>query len=124
VRFLLDTNALLWWLAGVGLTDQAREAVADPDNLVAVSAVSAWEITIKKALGKLTAPDDLEYQIHAAGFTPLPVTIAHGVAVGQLPRHHDDPFDRMLIAQAASEGLTIVTRDKRFSDYNVALLPT
>jgi PIN domain nuclease of toxin-antitoxin system len=124
VRLLLDTNALLWWLEGQGLTDQAREAIADPGNLVAVSAVSAWEISIKKALGKLTAPDDLEHQLRGGGFTPLPVTIAHGIAAGRLPRHHDDPFDRMLIAQAAAEGLTIVTRDKRFGDYNVALLPT
>lgn len=124
MRLLLDTNALLWWLVDKGLTDQAREAIADPGNLVAVSAVSAWEISIKKALGKLSAPDNLEHQIQAAGFTPLPVTITHGIAAGQLPRHHDDPFDRMLIAQAAAEGLTIVTRDKRFSDYNVALLPT
>lgn len=124
MRLLLDTSALLWWLAGRGLTDQAREAVADPDNLVAVSAVSAWEISVKKALGKLDAPDNLEHQIQAGGFTPLPVTIAHGIAAGQLPRHHDDAFDRMLIAQAVAEGLTIVTRDKRFSDYHVALLPT
>jgi PIN domain nuclease of toxin-antitoxin system len=124
MRLLLDTNALLWWLVDKGLTDQAREAIADPGNLVAVSAVSAWEVSIKKALGKLSAPDNLEHQIQAAGFTPLPVTIAHGIAAGQLPRHHDDPFDRMLIAQAAAEGLTIVTRDKRFSDYKVTLLPT
>jgi PIN domain nuclease of toxin-antitoxin system len=124
VRLLLDTNALLWWLADHGLTDQARETIADPANFVAVSAVSAWEISIKKALGKLAAPDDLEHQIQAGGFTPLPVTIAHGLAAGQLARHHDDPFDRMLIAQALAEGLTIVTRDKRFNDYGVSVLPT
>lgn len=123
MRLLLDTNALLWWLAGEGLTGQAREAIADPANPVAVSAVSAWEISIKKALGKLAAPDDLEHQVQAGGFTPLPITIAHGIAAGQLGRHHDDPFDRMLIAQALAEGLTIVTRDKRFVDYGVALLP-
>ena len=123
MRLLLDTNALLWWLAGQGLTSQASEAIADPGNLVVVSAVSAWEIAIKKALGKLTAPDDLQHQIQAGGFTPLPVTIAHAIAAGQLPGHHDDPFDRMLIAQAVAEGLTIVTSDKRFSHYNAALLP-
>lgn len=123
MRLLLDTSALLWWLADEGLAVQARDAIADPENLVAVSAVSAWEISIKKALGKLSAPDDLEHQVQAGGFTPLPVTFAHGVAEGQLARHHDDPFDRMLIAQAVAEGLTIVTRDKRFSDYNVALMP-
>jgi PIN domain nuclease of toxin-antitoxin system len=123
VRLLLDTNVLLWWLADEGLTVQARGAIADPENLVVVSAVNAWEISIKKALGKLAAPDDLEHQVQAGGFIPLPITIAHGVAAGQLARHHDDPFDRVLIAQALAEGLTIVTRDKRFSDYNINLVP-
>jgi PIN domain nuclease of toxin-antitoxin system len=123
VRLLLDTHALLWWLADEGLTAGAREAIADPANLVAVSAASAWEISIKKALGKLTAPDDLEEQVRAGGLTPLPISIAHGLAAGQLPRHHEDPFDRMLIAQALAEQLTIVTRDERFADYGVALLP-
>jgi PIN domain nuclease of toxin-antitoxin system len=123
VRLLLDTHALLWWLADEGLTPQAQDAIADPGNLVAVSAASAWEISIKKALGKLAAPDDLEHQVQAGGFSALPISIAHGVAAGQLPHHHEDPFDRMLIAQALAEGLTIVTRDKRFGDYGVALLP-
>lgn len=122
MRLLLDTHALLWWLAGDGLGIQARDAIADPANLVFVSAASAWEISIKKDLGKLTAPDDLEQQVHSGGFLPLPVSIAHGVAAGQLARHHDDPFDRMLIAQAQAESLTIVTRDKRFHEYGVALL--
>jgi PIN domain nuclease of toxin-antitoxin system len=122
VRLLLDTHALLWWLADEGLTTQARDAIADPANVVVVSAASAWEISIKKALGKLAAPDDLEQQVHAGGFLSLPISIAHGVAAGQLERHHEDPFDRMLIAQASAEGLTIVTRDKRFSEYGVTLL--
>jgi len=123
VRLLLDTHALLWWLADEGLTTEARDAIADPANLVAVSAASAWEISIKKALAKLAAPDDLEQQVQTGGFLPLPISIAHGVAAGQLPYHHEDPFDRMLIAQAHIEGLTIVTRDKRFDVYGVALLP-
>lgn len=123
MRLLLDTHALLWWLADDGLTDQARDAIADPDNLVMVSAASAWEISIKKALGKLAVPDDLERQVDESGFVPLLISIAHGIAAGQLPRHHDDPFDRMLIAQAYAQGLTIVTRDKRFADYNVAMMP-
>jgi PIN domain nuclease of toxin-antitoxin system len=123
VRLLLDTHALLWWLADEGLAPQAREEIADPANLVAVSAASAWEISIKKALGKLTAPDDLEQQVRSSGFLPLPISLAHGLAAGELAPHHDDPFDRMLIAQARAEGLTIVTRDKRFSEYGVALLP-
>jgi PIN domain nuclease of toxin-antitoxin system len=121
---LLDTHALLWWLADEGLTDQARDAIADPANLVTVSAASAWEISIKKALGKLSAPDDLERQVGNNGFSPLPISIAHGLGAGQLRRHHDDPFDRMLIAQAFAEGLTIVTHDKRFADYGVAMLLT
>jgi PIN domain nuclease of toxin-antitoxin system len=123
MRLLLDTHALLWWLADEGLTDEARDAIADTDNLVMVSAASAWEISIKKALGKLSAPDDLERQVDESGFAPLSISVAHGIAAGQLPRHHDDPFDRMLIAQAYAEGLTIVTRDKRFAEYNVAMLP-
>lgn len=123
MRLLLDTHALLWWLADEGLATQARDAIADPATVVMVSAVSAWEISIKKALGKLDAPDDLEHQVQAGGFLPLPISIAHGIAAGQLVRHHEDPFDRMLIAQARVEGLTILTRDKRFADYDVALLP-
>ena len=123
MRLLLDTHALLWWLADEGLSAEAREAIADPGNLVVVSAATAWEISIKKALGKLAAPDDLEHQLATGGFEPLPIGIAHAVAAGRLPRHHEDPFDRMLIAQALAEGLTIVTRDKRFGDYGVALLP-
>jgi PIN domain nuclease of toxin-antitoxin system len=122
VRLLLDTHALLWWLADDGLGAEVRDAIADPANLVAVSAVSAWEISIKKALGKLVAPDDLEQQLEQSGFLPLSISIAHGVAAGRLVRHHEDPFDRMLIAQAFAEGLTIVTRDKRFADYGVSLL--
>lgn len=122
MRLLLDTHALLWWLADEGLNTQAREAIADPANLVAVSAASAWEISIKKALGKLAAPDDLEQQVQTGGFAPLPISIAHGIAAGRLPRHHEDPFDRILIAQALAEGLTIVTHDKRFEDYGVTLL--
>ncbi len=123
MRLLLDTHALLWWLADESLTPDARDAIADPANLVVVSAASAWEISIKKALGKLTAPDDLEQQLQAGGLVPLPISIAHGVAAGRLPRHHEDPFDRMLIAQAFAEGLTIMTRDKCFDAYRVALLP-
>jgi PIN domain nuclease of toxin-antitoxin system len=122
VRLLLDTHALLWWLADEGLSTQASDAIADPANLVAVSAASAWEISIKKALGKLAAPDDLEAQVQASGFTALPISIAHGIAAGKLARHHEDPFDRMLIAQAFAEGLTIVTRDKRFDACGVGLL--
>ncbi len=84
MRLLLDTHALLWWLADEGLNPGARDAIADPANLVVVSAASAWEISIKKALGKLAAPDDLEQQVQTGGFVPLPISIAHGIAAGQL----------------------------------------
>jgi PIN domain nuclease of toxin-antitoxin system len=78
VRFLLDTHVLLWWLADEGLGPQARAVIADPASIVMVSAASAWEISIKKALGKLTAPDDLDRQVDEGGFTALPITIPHG----------------------------------------------
>lgn len=121
MRLLLDTHVLLWWLADEELTSEARALIADPANVVAVSAASAWEISIKKALGKLAAPDDLEQQILVCDFTPLPISISHAMTAGQLPRHHDDPFDRMLIAQARVEQMAVVTRDKRFGDYDIAV---
>jgi len=123
LRLLLDTHVLLWWLADDELTSDARALIADPANEVAVSAASAWEISIKKALGKLAAPDDLEHQILACDFMPLPISVSHAVSAGQLPRHHDDPFDRMLIAQAKLEQMAVVTRNQRFGDYDVAVTP-
>lgn len=122
MRLLLDTHALLWWLADRELSKTVRAAIADPANEVAVSAASAWEISIKQAIGKLSAPDDLAEQLEAGDFEPLPIRIDHAVLAGALPRYHDDPFDRMLLAQAKIEALTIVTRDKRFADYDVPLL--
>ena len=124
MRLLLDTHILLWWLAADrGLASEARRHIASPESAVFVSAATAWEISIKKALGKLEAPDDLVDQLDRHRFEPLPVTITHGLAAGTLPRLHDDPFDRVLIAQAQLEGLTIVTRDPRFGRYAVATLP-
>jgi PIN domain nuclease of toxin-antitoxin system len=122
LRLLLDTHTLLWWLADEELLPQTRAAIADPANVVAVSAASAWEISIKKALGKLVAPNDLEEQILVSGFAPLPIEISHAMRAGQLPHHHEDPFDRMLIAQAQQEQMMVVSRDKRFSDYDVTVV--
>ena len=122
MRLLLDTHVLLWWLADIDLSAEARQAIADPSNDVAISAASAWEIAIKRALNKLSAPDDLAAQVENSGFTALPIHISHALAAGALPRHHDDPFDRMLIAQAKIEGLTLTTRDERFAAYGVPLL--
>ena len=123
MTLLLDTQALLWWLRDDRrLSRAARAGIADPETDVYVSAVTAWEISIKRALGKLSAPDDLADQVRIGGFGELPVTIADGLLAGALPRHHDDPFDRMLVAQAERHGLTVVTRDPSFAQYGVAVL--
>lgn len=122
MRLLLDTHALLWWLADdARLTPSARDAIADAE-VVAVSAASAWEIGIKQSIGKLTGPRDLAAEIRSNGFAELPVTITHARAAGDLPPHHSDPFDRMLVAQARLEDLTLVTRDPRLADYGIAHL--
>lgn len=86
------------------------------------SAATIWEIEIKRALGKLSAPDDVLSQVAAGGFDLLSITGEHAVAAGRLPRHHDDPFDRLLIAQAIAEGLTTVSRDRRFAHYGVRVI--
>lgn len=123
MRLLLDTHALLWWLADdPALSRAARDAIGAADSEVFVSAASAWEISIKKALGKLTAPSDLEQQLELNRFAPLSITVGHGYAAGALPRHHDDPFDRLLVAQAKAEDLVIVTRDPRFGLYAIGTL--
>lgn len=123
MNLLLDTHILLWALANdPSLESSARDAIVDARNRVLVSAVSAWEIVIKKALGKLRAPDDLPEQLIQRRFEPLDVTIPHTLAVGELPDHHTDPFDRLLIAQARTEGLTLVTRDANVHRYDVAVL--
>jgi PIN domain nuclease of toxin-antitoxin system len=96
--------------------------IADPEHAVVVSAASVWEVSIKQANGRLDAPDDLISAI-ADEFTTLPMTADHAMAAGRLPAHHSDPFDRMLIAQAMLEGLTLVSVDRRFADYDIALLP-
>jgi PIN domain nuclease of toxin-antitoxin system len=117
----LDTHVLLWWLDDPRLLSKpAKKAISDGRNSVYVSAAVAWEIAIKKALGKLDAPDDLEGVIAANRFLPLPVTIPHALAVLSLPDHHRDPFDRLLIAQALHEGFRLVTRDVEIAKYPVS----
>lgn len=123
MNLLLDTHVLLWWLADDrGLSKRVKARIADAETLVFVSAVSAWEIGIKKALGRLSAPDDLADQVRAGGFSELTISIADGLLAGALPRHHDDPFDRMLVAQARRHALTVVTHDPAFSAYGIAVL--
>lgn len=122
-RLLLDTHVVLWSLSAPDrLAPPARDAIADPRNAVLVSAASVWEVAIKSALGKLSMPDDLAAQLRHARFDPLAITHGHAEAVGLLPRLHCDPFDRMLVAQAQVEGLTLVTRDAYVRRYDVPTL--
>ena len=120
MRLILDTHVLLWWLNNnKTLSEQASQAIRESNNLVFISAATAWEISIKKSLGKLEPPDNLEDALLANRFQSLPITVPHALLAGQLPPHHDDPFDRLLIAQSRIEGLTLVTRDQKQLLYDV-----
>jgi PIN domain nuclease of toxin-antitoxin system len=127
VNLLLDTHAFLWWIAGDSApSPPSRDAIADEDNAVFVSAASSWEITTKFRLGKLPGVAaivaDLATVLDAQGFRPLPISFAHGEVAGRLPGPHKDPFDRMLIAQAMADGLTLVSNEERFDAYGVRRL--
>jgi PIN domain nuclease of toxin-antitoxin system len=119
-RLLVDTHVLLWWLTDdLALSPVARDAIADPVNEPLVSAASLWEIAIKRSLDKLTAPDDLPDRIVDEGFRWLPVSANHAWQVRELPLHHRDPFDRILVAQALIERLPVITTDAHFGQYGV-----
>lgn len=120
---LLDTHALLWALdASPRLSATARDVIEDTGNIILVSVVSAWEIEIKKVLGRLDAPDDLETAIEAAGFLKRLVTFADVGYLGALPAHHKDPFDRMLVAQAIAEGVPLVSSDPQIARYPIQVI--
>jgi len=124
VTVLLDTHVLLWWLANdARLSPSARRIISDPTNRVFVSAASAWEISIKRALGKLQAPPDLEAAAAQSHLETLPISLKHAAAAGALPAHHADPFDRMLVAQAQLEGMTLLTHDRRLAAYGPFIKP-
>jgi PIN domain nuclease of toxin-antitoxin system len=124
VILLLDAHALLWWLADdPELADRAKTAIADPTADVLVSAGTIWEITIKRALGKLDAPDGLLNVLEESGFQVLPILGIDAERAGSLPAHHRDPFDRMLVAQASRLGALIVSHDPAFAAYDVDVLP-
>ena len=123
MNLLLDTHVLIWALENNStLSDNARAAIIDGENLVFISSASVWEISIKKTLGKLKVPDDLTEEIKLHRFTQLTMNFEHAQLAGELPDIHKDPFDRMLIAQAIIEKLTLVTRDSLFNKYDVNLL--
>lgn len=123
MSLLLDTHVVLWWLVDdAELADEIKDRI-DHEPDVRVSAVTIWEIAIKQTLGKITAPADLPERVRGSGFRELPIDFTHAVVAGRLPQIHRDPFDRMLIAQARCEDLTLVTRDSYCQRYDVATLP-
>lgn len=127
MRLLLDTHALLWWLDGDRrLVARSRALIADEANEVLVSAATVWEITTKARLGKLpgamAVAADVPACVRAQGFEALPIELEHAQRAGSLPGPHRDPFDRMLIAQAQAEGVSIVSIDPVFDRYGVARL--
>lgn len=126
MNLLLDTHTFLWAIDNnPRLSQKARAAIINGNNVVFVSAATAWEISIKKSIGKLQVPDG-EYleELKLHRFTPLAITTEHALAVENLPAHHKDPFDRILIAQAQVENLTLVTRDPKIKAYTVPIIET
>jgi PIN domain nuclease of toxin-antitoxin system len=126
MRLLLDTHVLLWWLADDRrLKSPERHAIADREALVYVSAATVWELAIKRALGRVDLDfETFEQELNAGAMIELPVRWRHAKVTAGLPRHHEDPFDRVLVAQAQSEGLVLVSYDTAFREYDVALLPS
>jgi PIN domain nuclease of toxin-antitoxin system len=127
MKYLLDTSVFLWSIGPVrNLNQQAQDLLADPNEEFYLSAASAWEIAIKSSSGKLNLPEPVERLVPNAlqlyGFRSLPITHLHAVAIAQLPAHHQDPFDRLLIAQARSEDMVLMTTDHLFSKYPVQTL--
>ena len=127
MRVLLDTHVILWWLLDeASISSRARAAIDDEANETFVSAASAWEIAIKHKTGKLPAVaplmEHLENALLDEGFAALSVTLRHGELAGSLPLFHKDPFDRMLIAQALAESLTLISNERLFDRYGVARL--
>ena len=126
MNLLLDTHVFLWAIDNnPQLSQKAREAIIDGNNIVFVSAATAWEIAIKKSIGKLRIPNgDYLEELRLHRFTPLDITTEHALMVENLPPHHKDPFDRMLVAQAQVEKLTLVTGDAKIQAYNIPIIET
>ena len=124
MKLLLDTHVSLWSvLESPRLSSTIRSAIGNPGNAVHLSIASVWERAIKQAKGDLRAPlEEMDGLLSRAGIALLPITLPHALAAGALPRHHGDPFDRMLVAQAVAEGMTLVSEDRVIADYGVPLL--
>ena len=122
MRLLLDTHVVLWWLAGDQRLGGDLKGVIEHEPDVFLSSASVWEIAVKSAQGCLPGPTDLPERVLAAGLPTLDINARHGIVAARLPLHHRDPFDRMLVAQAITEDLTLVTRDREVQQYEVALL--
>lgn len=122
MKLLLDTHVVLWWLADDATLADDLKAMLDHEPDVFLSAATIWEVSIKQAIGKLKEPTDLPERIRESGFRELPVTSRHTIEAGRLPLIHRDPFDRMLVAQARCQNLTLVTRDPQILRYDVSLL--
>ena len=122
MRLLIDSHVALWWLSEAPvLGSKCREQLVVADE-VYFSAVTPWELGIKRALGKLAFPDGLVAELIAAGFVALPISAAHAVRAQELPAHHRDPFDRMLVAQAQLEALALVTADRTLRPYDIEII--
>lgn len=121
MRVLLDTHVFLWWRVARDMRAEAMEAIRSADE-VFVSAASAWEVSIKSAMGKIRLTGSFADGVEQSGFVPLPISLVHAAVAGELPPHHRDPFDRMLLAQARVERLTLVSHDRRFEPYGAAII--
>ena len=121
--FLIDTHIFIWWMEDNKLLSRdIYKLLNNPQNHIFLSVASIWEIIIKKNRNKLKVPKDIEKGINSSGFTPLPIKISHVLKLDQMPLHHNDPFDRILIAQAKDENFIFVTDDTKIKKYDLRIL--
>lgn len=121
-KFLLDTHIFIWWMEGKKLGANISNLLQNPEGVIFLSAVSVWEMVVKKAKGKLRLPKDWKETIKDSSFEILPINFEHALALEHLPLHHNDPFDRMLVAQVKTEGLTMITADSKMKRYKIPIL--
>lgn len=123
MQYLLDTHALLWTIfEPEKLTEEAREIIGDHNNVICISLISLWEISIKQNIGRLEIPDNFFQVVHQGGFKIISLTLEEIARYKTLPLHHRDPFDRMLVVQAQERGLTLITRDSKIAKYEVQII--